>query len=267
MVFRLANDSYNAVLTSDYTVGDAVINVNNIPVNTPTIVTVARGTDKETRFYVTGTAAGQLTGCTWKEGAAVNIPAGVSVECMIDDDFVNQLGSAVFNQAGLKGLTYAADGGSSDAYAITLPVPPAALTDIIGVPISFKANTANTGAATLDVNSLGSIAIKKLTNQALDDNNILAAQAVLVVYDGTVFQMLGDVPVTKVKITSAASYTTDTGTSLNCDTTDQFVITAQAGALLFNNPSGTPVQGQKLIIRIKDNATARALTYDTQFRA
>ena len=186
---------------------------------------------------------------------------------MIDDDFVNQLGSAVFNQAGLKGLTYAADGGSSDAYAITLPVPPAALTDIIGVPISFKANTANTGAATLDVNSLGPIAIKKLTNQALDDNNILAGQAVLVVYDGTVFQMLGDVPVTKVKITSAASYTTDTGTSLNCDTTDQFVITAQAGALLFNNPSGTPVQGQKLIIRIKDNATARALTYDTQFRA
>lgn len=69
------------------------------------------------------------------------------------------------------------------------------------------------------------------------------------------------------RIVSASSYTTDTGTSLDVSTTDIFVITAQAGALLFNNPSGTPVQGEKLIIRIKDNGTARALTYGSQFRA
>lgn len=69
------------------------------------------------------------------------------------------------------------------------------------------------------------------------------------------------------RIVSATSYTTDTGTSLNISTCDQFVITAQAGALKFNNPGGTPLNGQKLIIRIKDNGTARALTYDTQFRA
>jgi len=69
------------------------------------------------------------------------------------------------------------------------------------------------------------------------------------------------------RIVSAASYTTDTGSSLDVSTTDIFVITAQAGALKFNNPGGTPVQGEKLIIRIKDNGTARALTYDTQFRA
>jgi len=69
------------------------------------------------------------------------------------------------------------------------------------------------------------------------------------------------------RVVSAASYTTDTGTSLSVATTDVFIVTAQAGALKFNNPGGTPVQGQKLIIRIKDNGTARALTYDTQFRA
>ncbi len=68
------------------------------------------------------------------------------------------------------------------------------------------------------------------------------------------------------RIVSATSYTTDTGTSLNVSTCDQFVITAQAGALKFNNPGGTPENGQKLIIRIKDDGTARALTYDTQFR-
>jgi len=69
------------------------------------------------------------------------------------------------------------------------------------------------------------------------------------------------------RVISAASYTTDTGTSLSVATCDQFEITAQAGDLKFNNPGGTPLGGQKLIIRIKDNGTARALTYDTQFRA
>lgn len=69
------------------------------------------------------------------------------------------------------------------------------------------------------------------------------------------------------RLVTAASYTTDTGSSLDVSTCDQFEITAQAGALKFNNPGGTPVGGQKLIIRIKDNGTARALTYDTQFRA
>ena len=69
------------------------------------------------------------------------------------------------------------------------------------------------------------------------------------------------------RITSATSYTTDTGTSLNIDNCDIFIVTAQAGALKLNNPSGTPTSGQKLIVRIKDDGTARALTYDTQFRA
>jgi hypothetical protein len=69
------------------------------------------------------------------------------------------------------------------------------------------------------------------------------------------------------RVVSATSYTTDTGTSLNIDNYDIFIVTAQAGALKFNNPSGTPTEGQGLIIRIKDDGTARALTYDTQYRA
>lgn len=69
------------------------------------------------------------------------------------------------------------------------------------------------------------------------------------------------------RIVSTTSYTTDTGSSLSVATADEFVVTAQAGALLFNAPGGTPVEGQKLIIRIKDNGTARALTWNSVFRA
>ena len=68
-------------------------------------------------------------------------------------------------------------------------------------------------------------------------------------------------------VVSAASYTTNTGSSLNMDNLDEFIITAQAGALLFNAPGGTLVQGRTLIIRIKDDGTARALTWDAVFRA
>lgn len=68
------------------------------------------------------------------------------------------------------------------------------------------------------------------------------------------------------RIVTAASYTTDTGSSLNCDTTDRFIVTAQAGALKFNNPSGTPTDGQTLWIAVTGTA-ARALTWDTQFEA
>ncbi len=49
---------------------------------------------------------------------------------------------------------------------------------------------------------------------------------------------------------------------------DTFTITAQAAALSVANPTGTPVNGQKMIIRIKDNGTARAITWSgTQYRA
>ena len=70
----------------------------------------------------------------------------------------------------------------------------------------------------------------------------------------------------KPRLLSAASYTTDTGTSLNCDNLDLFIVTAQAGALKFNNPTGTAYDGQVLWIAVTGTA-ARALTYDTQFES
>lgn len=266
-VFYKANDSYNASLTADYTAGDATHNVNTVPENVPTIVTVGRGTAKETRFYVTGTASGQLTGVSRKEGANENISSGASVECMIDDDFVNQLESAVFDQSGLKGLIYAADGGSDDAYEITLPVAPSDFADITGVPIIFKANTVNTGPATLDVNALGPIAIKKLATQDLATGDILEDQTVLVVYDGTFFQLLGDVPIDTVfSLTVNTIASSATPSPIIKTQRNLFTITALAAASAIGVPTGTPTEGMTLALRIKDNATARALTFNAVYR-
>ena len=90
--------------------------------------------------------------------------------------------------SGFQGAQYAADAGASDTYVITLAPVPAALFD--GMIVSFKANTINTGAATLNVNALGAKTIKKNHDQDLATGDIESGQKVLVQYDGTNFQML-----------------------------------------------------------------------------
>jgi hypothetical protein len=44
------------------------------------------------------------------------------------------------------------------------------------------------------------------------------------------------------------------------------VITAQAVPLTLANPTGTWAQGKDLLIRIKDDGTSRAISYDTGYR-
>jgi len=78
--------------------------------------------------------------------------------------------------------------------------------------------------------------------------------------DGTTNRFVGGT----VRTTTIASSATPTP---NVDITDIYTITALAEAAAFGAPTGTPVNGQKLIIRIKDNATARALTWNAIYRA
>lgn len=58
-------------------------------------------------------------------------------------------------------------------------------------------------------------------------------------------------------ITSAATITP------NANTDTQVSVTALAVSATIATPSGTPVDGQKLMLRFEDNGTARALTWTT----
>jgi hypothetical protein len=87
--------------------------------------------------------------------------------------------------------TYAADAEASDTYVIALTPAPASYA--IGQVFYFKANTANTGGATLNVNALGAVSILKNHDVALDDNDIESGSLVSVMYDGTNFQMLSQI--------------------------------------------------------------------------
>jgi len=108
---------------------------------------------------------------------------------------------------------YAADAGANDTYAITLsPVPSAYVT---GMVINFKANTVNTGASTLNVNSLGAKTIKKANNQDLADGDIESGQIVTLIYDGTNFQMqsqVGNILSVDIQLfTTSGTWTKPTG--------------------------------------------------------
>ncbi|CAB4155105.1 hypothetical protein UFOVP652_75 [uncultured Caudovirales phage] len=46
---------------------------------------------------------------------------------------------------------------------------------------------------------------------------------------------------------------------------DQYAVTAQAVGLTINAPTGTPVDGNKLMFRLLDNGTARALTWNATY--
>lgn len=87
-------------------------------------------------------------------------------------------------------LNYCADAGSNDTYACNLN--PAITAYTTGACYRFKANTANTGAATISFNAIGAKTIKKVAGGVttdLSDNDIRAGQIADVCYDGTNMQM------------------------------------------------------------------------------
>ena len=86
------------------------------------------------------------------------------------------------------GINFAADAQGDDDYEISLDGITALNT---GMMVVFTANTVNTDGATLEIGEVGDLdAILKLHDQALASGDIEAGQVVVVVFDGTNWQMI-----------------------------------------------------------------------------
>lgn len=81
-------------------------------------------------------------------------------------------------------------GTGTNAIAVTLNPAPTALVE--GMAISFKNTTANTGAATLNLNGLGAKPIVKSNGGALSSGNLKAGSIYTVRYSGTSFILQGE---------------------------------------------------------------------------
>jgi hypothetical protein len=96
------------------------------------------------------------------------------------------------------------------------------------------------------------------TTQSAGDNSTKVATTAYV--DGTY----------GVQYTTAANYTTSTtptSTIASRNAPVNWVITAQAGALLFNAPTGSWADMQPLVTRISSGSSSYALTYNSAFTA
>lgn len=71
----------------------------------------------------------------------------------------------------------------------------------------------------------------------------------------------------KAPIAPRVQTVTSSATVTPTSTNDLVTITAQAAGLTIANPTGTMTEGQALMIRIKDNGTARSIAFGTNYRA
>lgn len=95
-----------------------------------------------------------------------------------------------------RDATYAASTGTANAYVLTLPSVSLYSSLVDGDAFTFKANFANTGAATLQIVGASSLSAKNilLAGESLAAGRIQIGDIVKVQYDGTQFQIIGGNP-------------------------------------------------------------------------
>ena len=136
------------------------------------------------------------------------------------------------------------------------------------VGLFVQKNSAITGATktkiTYDAKGLVTAGADATTADIADSSNKrYVTDANLTVIGNTSGTNTGDQTFLNPRVQTIASSATVTAVSTN----DIVTITAQAVGLTLANPTGAFVEGQSLIIRIKDNGTARSIAYGTNFRA
>lgn len=113
-------------------------------------------------------------------------------------------------------------GSISGTDTITGSLSPSLTAYATGQMFWFVAANANTGATTININSLGAKSITKNGTTALAASDIKAGQTVVIVYDGTQFQLVGS---------SLAGITTSTVTALGLNAGDSVTSGARITAI------------------------------------
>lgn len=138
------------------------------------------------------------------------------------------------------------------------------VTGTVAVANGGTGQTSYTDGQLLIGNTTGNTLAKATLTQGSGVAITNGAGSITVAVDSTVATLTGTQTLTNKRVTprsvDIASATTITATS---DTADQYEVTALAAAATVAAPSGTPTDGQRLVLRIKDNGTARALTWTT----
>lgn len=185
-------------------------------------------------------------------------------------------------------LSCGASAVGSDAYAVN--PSPAFTAYTSDMTIIFRADVANSGGATLNVNSLGAKTLKDASGNALVTGSIRAGQVVVAVYDGTDFKCPGiRVPIqnevwmhtgnghgaTNTKIRRFTTATTNTGTAITyADSANDgatFTINESGNYAIFYTEEsqvntwtiGVSVNSNQLTTNVESITTAHRVAYQT----
>lgn len=115
----------------------------------------------------------------------IGSPKTAATEIFADD--VNDDRKDVIINAG----DYNTSGGSSNAYTLSLDAQITALVE--GMIVKFKANHANTGASTININAIGANTIKKADGTDLIAGDLVVNGVYFLIYNGTNFILLAPI--------------------------------------------------------------------------
>lgn len=118
---------------------------------------------------------------------AGQLPAGGLVQLTYDGTYWQMLPLLTSAGSGLPVLPYVAATGGGNALVADFDPPFTALS--AGLAVEVMVAVTNTGAATINCNSLGAVAIERPDGSDLRPRDLVAGQVALLLYDGAVWQL------------------------------------------------------------------------------
>lgn len=142
----------------------------------------------------------------------------------------------------------------------------------LGTPSSGTATNLTGTAASLNIGGVAATATALANTRTIWGQNFNGTANITGTITVSTISNTGTIAIPTVTGTLAQFAETSTASSATPTPTGNarenwLYITAQAAAAAFAAPSGTPANGNQIVIRVKDNATSRALTWDGIYRA
>ena len=250
--------------------GTFVINSAGQPVVTGTAIT-------STAFNaLTGDLATGLTTAITKDGQTTPT-ANLTLGGYKITNLANGSASTdAINYSQLQSAGYTTLITISGTDTITGTVSPTLTSYLAGAQFSFVVGTTNTGAVTLNIDSLGAKAVTRTGAVALVAGDLIATQMVEVMYDGTRFQLVNGNSFTNLKLSGTLAVTgattlatTLTGALIGTSGVVSAVAPSTSGNLLTSNgttwtsTTPTPILASGTRLGFQQTAAPTGWTKDT----
>lgn len=253
---RLAVEGVNVVTVS------STDTLTNKTLTSPTLTTPALGTP----------ASGTLTNCTGLPASALVATTATAVGFgtvelgHASDTTLSRSAAGVLAVEGVDVVTLSA----TQTLTNKTLTSPTLTTPALGTPASGTlTNCTGLPASALVASTSQAVGFGTVELGHASDTTLSRSAAGVLAVEGVVVPTISSTNTfTNKRVTPRVGTTASSATPTpDADAHDHYTVTALAAGATFGAPTGTPTDGQKLLIRVKDNGTARTLAFNAIFRA